>query len=70
DVSIIGFDDIELAKMSSPPLTTMRVYKEELGSIAVRHLLERIRDRSKKPMTTLVPTRLIERESVKRIIKE
>jgi len=67
DVSIVGFDDIELAKMSSPPLTTVRVYKEELGSIAVRHLLEGINDQYKKPMTTIVPTKLIERESVKEL---
>jgi LacI family transcriptional regulator len=64
DVSFIGFDDIELATKSSPPLTTIRVYKEELGSIAVRNLLEGMNDPSRKPITTCVPTRLIERESV------
>ncbi|HDQ45285.1 MAG TPA: LacI family transcriptional regulator [bacterium] len=67
DVSIVGFDDIEMAKMASPPLTTVRVYKEELGSIAVRALLQILRGEVKKPVTTVVPTRLIERGSVKEI---
>jgi len=53
--------------MSSPPLTTIRVYKEEMGSIAVRLVIEEIEDKSRKSKTMLVPTKLIERESVKAI---
>jgi DNA-binding LacI/PurR family transcriptional regulator len=64
DVSLVGFDDIEMAKMSSPPLSTVRVYKEEMGSIAVRILLQIFRKEIDQPVTTLVPTRLVERESV------
>ena len=69
DISVIGFDDIDLAKISNPPLTTVRVYKEELGSIAVRTLLNMIRGGINLPKTTIVPTKLIERESVKDISK-
>lgn len=64
DLSIIGFDDIELGKMISPPLTTVRVYKEQMGSIAVRTLFKVLNHEINEPVTTLVPTRLIERESV------
>jgi len=64
DISIIGFDDIELSKIISPALTTVRVYKEELGSIAVRMLLKIIRKEIIEPVTTMVPIKLIERESV------
>jgi len=64
DISVIGFDDIELAKIASPPLTTVRVYKEEMGSIAVRILLQTLRKEIDKPLTTLVPIRIVERESV------
>lgn len=64
DISVIGFDDIELAKISTPPLTTVRVYKEEMGSIAVRILLQMLRGELEHPVTTLVPTKLVERESV------
>jgi LacI family transcriptional regulator len=69
DVSVIGFDDIELAKIASPPLTTVRVYKEEMGSIAVRILLQTLRNEINKPLTTLVPIRIVERESVNKAKK-
>lgn len=64
DISVIGFDDIELSKISNPPLTTMRVYKEEMGSIAVRVLLQTMRNEIDKPLTTMIPIKLVERNSV------
>lgn len=67
DISLIGFDDIEMAKFASPPLTTVRAYKEELGSIAVRMLLQSIDDNLNNPITTMVPTKLVTRESVTNI---
>jgi LacI family transcriptional regulator len=67
DISIIGFDDIELSKIINPTLTTVRVYKEELGSIAVRMLLKIIRKEIVEPITTMVPIKLIERDSVTEI---
>lgn len=69
DISVVGFDDVAMAKFSSPPLTTVRVYKEEIGSVAVRELLWIIRDRPKTPTHILVPTRFVERESVRNILK-
>ncbi len=65
DVSFVGFDDIELSRLTVPPLTTIRVYKEELGSIAVRQLLSAISNPNQKPTTVIVPTKLVERESVR-----
>jgi len=67
DISIVGFDDISMSKYSSPPLTTVRVYKEEIGSVAVRNLLPLIKNKPVSPLHVLVPTRFIERESVKDI---
>ncbi|MDZ7721850.1 MAG: substrate-binding domain-containing protein [candidate division KSB1 bacterium] len=69
DISFIGFDDIGLAKISSPPLTTIRVYKEEMGSIAVRRLLSVLQQTESEPSTSLVPVRLVERDSVMDISK-
>jgi len=66
DISVVGFDDIDLAKMTTPPLTTIRVYKEEMGSIGVRNLLRLIQGETKQVATTIIPIRLIERESVKK----
>lgn len=42
DVSIIGFDDIEDAAVSTPPLTTIAVYPQKLGRKLARVLLDRI----------------------------
>jgi LacI family transcriptional regulator len=42
DVAIVGHDDIPLAALVTPPLTTCRVPRYELGARAVRLLLQRI----------------------------
>ena len=67
DISIIGFDDIDLARFASPGLTTIRVFKQELGSIGVRTLFKTIKKEIQKPVHTIVPVQLIERESVSHI---
>ncbi len=67
DISIVGFDDISMAKYASPPLTTVRVYKEEIGSVAVRKLLGFIDQKPNSQVHVLVPTRFVERDSVKSI---
>lgn len=66
DISIIGFDDIEMGKLTSPPLTTVRVYKEEMGSIAVRTLLKTISGEMRHPANTIMPVKLVIRNSVQR----
>ena len=43
DVAITGNDDIPLAELVTPPLTTLRVPKYEIGVAAVRMLFGRIR---------------------------
>lgn len=42
DVSIAGFDDMPFSSMSEPPLTTVRITKEQIGRLAMHFLLERI----------------------------
>lgn len=64
DVSVIGFDDkaVEL----SPPvhLTTVKVEKELMGALAVRQLYERAMYLDRPPITTIIGTRLVVRDSV------
>jgi LacI family transcriptional regulator len=64
DVSIVGFDDIDLAAMASPPLTTVRVHKHEFGSIAARTILNLVRGDKPSNPYIVMPTQLIERGSV------
>ncbi len=40
DVSILGFDDIELAQVAYPPLTTVHVPHREMGQRAARALVD------------------------------
>ncbi|MBT2334340.1 LacI family DNA-binding transcriptional regulator [Variovorax paradoxus] len=42
ELSIVGFDDIELSAYTSPPLTTVAQPKERIGALAVDMLLERV----------------------------
>lgn len=40
DCAIVGFDDIQVAGLVSPPLTTIRLDKYQVGQAAIRRLLE------------------------------
>ncbi|MGP9818613.1 LacI family DNA-binding transcriptional regulator [Salinarimonas sp. NSM] len=61
DVSIVGLDDIELARIKAIDLTTIRLEKREIGAEAARLLLRRV-DRPDAPARTVIlPTRLIVR---------
>lgn len=40
DMSIVGFDDIELSSYSSPPLTTIRQHCYDMGRLAVCELIK------------------------------
>ena len=62
DVATIGFDDILDATASTPSLTTVRHPTWSLGYQAVITLLDHIEGRA-APLRTVVPTRLVVRES-------
>lgn len=66
DISVVGFDDTAIASSTTPPLTTIRVDKELMGAIAVRQLYERGMDLDRPPITTLIGTELVVRQSVKK----
>ena len=46
DISITGFDDIELARIVSPALTTVHVPHREMGRLAARELIDMIENES------------------------
>jgi DNA-binding LacI/PurR family transcriptional regulator len=65
--SLVGFDDIEGAAWSRPALTTVRVFTEEMGRLAARRLIEKIDDPSCPPTHILIGTKMIIRDSCKKI---
>jgi len=65
DISIIGFDDNSLAKMSYPELSTVRIPIKTVGENASRLLINRIENKAKKSYSVTVSTELIIRESTK-----
>jgi len=54
DLSIMGFDNIDLAQDVRPSLTTVNVDKRMMGMLAVRYLLERLENPSNTPLTTML----------------
>lgn len=59
DVSVVGYDDMLLARLSTPTLTTIRQDTSEAGRIMVDRVLDPVADN--EPI--LLPTELIVRES-------
>nr|WP_298681841.1 LacI family DNA-binding transcriptional regulator [uncultured Dongia sp.] len=60
DIAIVGFDDIAQTSLSHPPLTTLRIDKEELGRIGVDLLLHGPGDQGE---SRILPVELVVRES-------
>ena len=65
DVSVIGFDNIELAAVISPALTTVAQPIEEIAEIATQRLLKRIESRDGEVKRIVLEPRLIIRETCK-----
>lgn len=63
DISIIGFDDIYISQFLTPALTTVKVYTDFMGKVAVDTLKDRIRGEFELSRKIVVPTKLIVRES-------
>lgn len=69
DVSVIGFNDISMAKYLVPPLTTVHVFTDFMAAQAVQVLAERIDTKREISMYISVPTKLMIRESAAEIQK-
>lgn len=64
DVSIISMDNTPVCQAVNPSLSTIHVYKQELGSTAVRELLSIVQNSETCHRLVEVGVRLIERSSV------
>ena len=58
-IELISVNDIPTAKFTFPPLSTVRIHSELMGSQGINLLVERLRDQRSVPLRVLVPSRLI-----------
>lgn len=63
DIALVGFDDIQLAAMMQPSLTTIRQDKTGLGAAAGDALLRMLEAADAAPPTITLPVELVVRES-------
>jgi DNA-binding LacI/PurR family transcriptional regulator len=63
DISVVGFDDIDLSQYTHPPLTTVRLSRSELGETAFNALAHILSGDSNHGQEYRVETHLIVRES-------
>lgn len=66
-VSVVGFDDIDIAARFIPALTTIRQPRNDIGEAAFALLLDRIEGKTDVSGPTLLPARLMVRESTRAV---
>jgi DNA-binding LacI/PurR family transcriptional regulator len=64
DVSVVGFEDVDMAEHLTPPLSSVRIDKEGIGSAAVKILTRRVVEPQAPPSITLLGVELVQRSSV------
>lgn len=64
DLSVVGFDDLDMAARMAPQLTTIQVDRSLMGALAVRRLYDRAATMDRVPVQITVGTRLVIRQSV------
>lgn len=65
DISVVGFNDVSVAKYVTPALTTVKVYTEWMGELAVSTILELIQEEAPVPRKITVGTELVLRDSTR-----
>ncbi len=63
DLSVVGFDDVDISQYANPPLTTVHQPIREKGETAVRLLLAVVERRDPSPQQLRLETRLVIRGS-------
>jgi LacI family transcriptional regulator len=68
DISVVGFDDLYLATICDPSLTTIRQDIQLKGETAAKMVIEANRKKEGKKQDILLPITLVERDSVRSIV--
>ena len=64
DISVVGFDNIDMCEKIRPKLTTVNVNKELMGKRTVQRLIYRMSHKDSLAENAVISVSLIERESV------
>lgn len=68
DCSVLGFDDVPLAALSTPGITTVRQPMEAMGAAAARRVLEALREgKDLDPALEMLPPALVLRDSTAKL---
>jgi DNA-binding LacI/PurR family transcriptional regulator len=70
DLSLVGFDNVDIVDYLTPPLTTIAQNAELMGAEAARRLLALTEGEPSEDVLTLLPTRLIVRQSTARLVSD
>ena len=65
DISVIGFNDVSVAKYVTPALSSVKVYTEWMGELAVSTMLELIQEKAPVARKITVGTELVLRDSTR-----
>ncbi|MCR5703887.1 MAG: LacI family transcriptional regulator [Eubacterium sp.] len=68
DVSIMGFDDLNICTIMNPQLSTIHQDMELKGRLAVKFMLELLNGETPNPSEVLLPTTIVERDSVRSLL--
>jgi len=63
DIALVGFDDMLFSSIIKPALSTIKVYKYEMGDLAVERLRQLLYDENVHPVKILLHTTFVKRES-------
>ncbi len=63
DVSLVGFDDVQEARLTEPPLTTVHMPTEQIGLECARLLLEKLKAKGRPQPSVVVPSAVVQRGS-------
>ena len=67
DISVVGFDDINLCQMTMPMLTTVHQDAAEKGRLAAKCMLQLLKHGTVENSNQILPVRLVSRDSVRKI---
>lgn len=63
-ISLVGFNDISMAKFTNPPLTTVKINTKLMGELASTLMVYLLENEVVEPIKTICKTQFVKRESV------